>query len=344
MAKILFQYLLVLNCLSQILSDVCFPLDTALYASNNFNQWSDLNRLVSEWSEAKEFCDLNVTQINVKPKRQIPLIDELNIMSLADYVFFGTRDLGYDLTIDMSHLAGLEVYINRTKQETSIYTLKIEASVVYFSYNKNRMDENEGEQLSIHGKVNTTFLSLFNSFKSIVFGQKNKYEDCVCPLIFNNSNLSSIFLTGIVDSLVKNNIWQFCNVSNEFVNFNSAISVLSLVGFNYILDQKLLNSFVFKSTSSIGIHASVHSIQIDMFKSLAFLNDLRVHMDSLKNFFHNVGLSRTRYVNFAHMTNYTVVINSSSVTAIRLTDNFFGDVQHFISNNYLYPDEDFWLF
>jgi hypothetical protein len=213
---------------------------------------------------------------------------------LASELFCNNKT-NVEFTVELGHMRGFYfIYGVQFDYNTEIgnknLTLSIETSIIEFYFKKSAITKEQCSRLE--GLITNDLSTLFNSFRSIVFGRDVKYTGTVCALMFNNSNLDSLYLAGLVRSLVKVNIWRFGNDVSAylFAEFRSSISSLSVSGYNYELDESIMHPRVFELTGTLAIQASINSIQVDLFKSFAYLRNIQVYMDILKNFFHTVGL------------------------------------------------------
>ncbi len=157
----------------------------------------------------------------------------------------------------------------------------------------------------------------------------------MCPFIFKNAQLDTLFMGGLVDNFLVRNLWTF----DQDINFspasesgimtssmNSSIRSLSVLCYNYRLDSAFLSPLVFEMTSTVAFTGSVSSIQMDVFKSLQSIQLVTMTMDSLGNFVHKIGVDWT--------------VSLPPGTGVILSDSeIYG-----WSVDYTYPGRDFCIF
>jgi hypothetical protein len=112
-----------------------------------------------------------------------------------------------------------------------------------------------------------------------------------------------------------------------------------LDGYNYALDETLLNRLVFERVRTLNLNGFVNSIESSAFKSsFGQLTDLTIMVPCLANFFHQVGLEWTGYLSNVHRNIWI---------------NFQEDVDLSVNNKaswlnpgfgYTYPNKDLCIF
>jgi hypothetical protein len=179
----------------------------------------------------------------------------------------------------------------------------------------------------------------FSYIGELYFSNRIKYsKKPVCPFVFYNAHLSLLNIWNQVDSLLIKNSLKFQSPNKSLVSINSSIYQVSIKGYNYALDENLLNYLVFEYTRSIEIQGSVGLIQVDVFKPFIFLNSITLGVN-LMNFFHQIGIEWTIF-----LPDNTQVIFSDKYSPIQEEIRYKFDPVINTIINYAYPDEDFCLF
>jgi hypothetical protein len=181
--------------------------------------------------------------------------------------------------------------------------------------------------------------SLFSSVDSLRIGHGTTYnvaQQLVCPHVFRTARLSSLSLSGQVDSFLFVNLLQF-NQSNLFkdniTSIDSSIFELTITNsYNYKVDQNLVHPLVFEKLTQLYIYNTIASIQAELFIHLKNLFFVQLYLDRVGNFFHQVGIEWM--ANIGLQSKRTSILNISSIdTATLFQDSFYG-----------YPDCDFCIF
>jgi hypothetical protein len=147
-------------------------------------------------------------------------------------------------------------------------------------------------------------------------------SQAVCPFVFKNAQLYQIYLEYQVDSFLFVNMLRFQEVNDTNTSsINSSILYLYVDGYNYKLDFGFLHSLVFGNLTSFLCYGTIKSIQTGLFKLLPMFFSASFCLTSLGNFFHQIGIEWTNYMN-----------NGSSVM--------------FLSEriSYTFPNKDFCIF
>jgi hypothetical protein len=103
-----------------------------------------------------------------------------------------------------------------------------------------------------------------------------------------------------------------------------------MIGYKYALDERILDRLVFERINTLQILSSVGSLQTDLFKSFTNLLDIQVEMDSLRNFFHKIGVA------------WTVYLPGNAAVAFSNSDD--GVSNRLNGQLYTYPSKDFCIF
>ena len=152
---------------------------------------------------------------------------------------------------------------------------------------------------------NSTVMSIFQMklyhFKNLWYLEldNNEFPTDICPLVFKNSKIDYLVLTGLVDSFYKENILRFTN--DTFYRLNSSIKGLQLSKVESInLDLKILNPSVFKDVEDILVTGSLKSIDKSIFIKLENLFQIRLETAYFRKLVHENGIEWINEINKNH--------------------------------------------
>jgi hypothetical protein len=291
------------------------------------------------WSEVNNYLKFHAPQsqkysVNIKPQTPIVFTDQLNVGNL--WRVFGGGQTNF-FSINIIQISGIEIYPwNQSKLTNSVVNtsktvaLAFEQSPIAFYFlNKSVANlECSSDLISTTSKVN----SLFNSFLVIIFARKNKYPtEPVCPYSFAHANLGLLGFFDQINSILISNIWQF-QIDNSTLTtpINSTIYMCYVNGYGFTLDTSLVHPRVFEFLTEVHIYHSIEAIQTDLFKHFTIFESIHFFLDSLRNFFHRVGV------------NWTIYLAKNALVEFQPLD--LNDTGWINGPDYLYPEQDFCLF
>lgn len=145
---------------------------------------------------------------------------------------------------------------------------------------------------------NRTVMSIFqikmntsneSEHKHVVI-DSSQFPNSLCPLIFKNANIRTIFVFGLVDSFYKRNVLKFTD-DVDFQDLNSTIVYLNLENVENInLDSKLLNRFVFSQLYEIHTRGAINQIDKSIFTSFLKLKYILFEPAYFRKFIHKNGI------------------------------------------------------
>jgi hypothetical protein len=197
------------------------------------------------------------------------------------------RILGYDLYLD--GITGLNVYPWPRPQPPNVSSpMSISISTIEFYFNNT---QNFPCRKDLIPDPTETEGSLFDSLLYDLFlDYTNTYTStAVCPHLFKNARLLKFELYGQVDSFLYVQLLKFANVSDT-ESIGSNIIECNIYGYNYKVNQGLVNPLVFKTVNSFDFSNTIASIEPDTFKSFKNLTKIGFNLDSVGNFYHQVGI------------------------------------------------------
>ena len=199
---------------------------------------------------------------------------------------------------------------------------------------------------------NSTVLSFFQiklNFQKILVLDSCNYPNNICPLVFKNTNIESLALTGLVDSFYKRNTLTFTN--DVFVDLNSTVFQMQLSKVENIkLDSNFLNPSVFRNLLSLHIYGSVKSIDTSLYKTIEYLRLINFAPLYFRKLMHENGID---WIKEANNNIKSVDLKNFSQLYESLIENmpFFKMISLTYANKYqnipfseVFPDEDFCIY
>jgi hypothetical protein len=126
-----------------------------------------------------------------------------------------------------------------------------------------------------------------------------------------------------VDSFLFVSLFRFQQLNlTTTSSIHSTISYFNIFdSYNFKLDEGLLHPLVFENVISFYMEGTIQSIEIGLFKHFKLLKNLIFHMNSVGNFYHQIGIEWMNYLNIK--------------SAVDLRSSYLP---------YTYPDRDFCIF
>jgi hypothetical protein len=149
-----------------------------------------------------------------------------------------------------------------------------------------------------------------------------------------------------VNSFLFVNLLRFQQVNaTKTLSINSNIYSLKIANsYNFELDSNLLNPLVFEKLNQLYCFATIKSIQTDLFAQFNELAQIEFLLNSLGNFYHQVGIEWLTYINSSGHHHQSAA-NSKGLQSATRKPHSSGNLT-IISRYtpYLYPDKDFCIF
>jgi hypothetical protein len=276
-----------------------------------------------------------------RPSEAIVLTGELDLLQVCEIICSKAPDNSYtcenNFQVSIAGVRGVDVASKWQKISSSGFSITLYSSPLTFFYMNNGPGQYPCDEKTLH--ANSTIAgSFFNYFDTVIFDKSVNYdqETPVCPFIFASARLSELSIYGLMDSFLVSNLLKLQKVNLTTTTINSSISELYLKGYNYALDETLLNNLVFERLLLLTLRGLVGSIQPDLFKaSFDQLTDIKIEVACLANFFHQIGLEWTSYLS---NTKNNIWISFSEVkflTEAEWLSPGFG---------YTYPNHDLCIF
>jgi hypothetical protein len=283
-------------------------------------------------STKKSTLVTNSSFLNLHPAQPICLSSDFDIEQ-----FVNAFNVSYQMhpTITLMGLNGINVTGWTNKEEFSSMQIVIANSVIIFYVNETQITDIKCSNELLTTSTKSKNATFFNSFGIIDFRYQNTYpSEPICPFMFSNAGLLYLNIFSLINAILVNNLWKFqllTTNSNNLTTINSNIYELDLAGYGFSLNTSLMHPLVFKSTKRLSIYKSIGSIQTGLFKQFNELSYLYFSLQSLKNFFHKIGIPWTQDLNRLILK----LLVFSSVDSQNLG---------FLESSYNYPNQDFCLF
>jgi hypothetical protein len=294
----------------------CLNVSNQLYC-RTFDNWLQATALLYSTPNLNDFF-----LINLKPNNPLLLNSDLNIaQAIANQII-------HFFEIYIYGLKSIEVIGWLKNVDCSIHVYA--SSLTFFMNGSAPGDFQCTEQL-----IKSFNSSFFSYFIEVYFEDSVVYDLDVtmCPYMFSNAKLNTLNIGYLVDSFVVKNLLKFqTELQNSLSSINSIIAQLEVSGYHFKLDETLMHPLVFEKVIEIVSFSTIGSIQVDLFKSFKNLNKIFITEFSLKNFFHQVGIEWTSYLN-----QFTVVTFSDFRSVGFPIPSWLSDV-------YTYPRSDVCIF
>ena len=302
----------------------------------NFKNFSQLNG-----HNCSHFYNIT-NYLEFIPNRKLLLDDSFSVSDM-----FSLKQIISIDYIQILNLKGIDInikpYINNILNST-LGTLLIFSSKFEFYSKGSLIDSSQDCNLR---KFNNTTRNLFNSFKEIQL-INNVFPQVLCPFIFKHSAINTLIFGGITNSLLQKNRLHFLELNethnaSDLIQMNSLESIILSLYYER-LDQRNLNSPLFKRLAHLTIGGVPSSIQDDLFRKFISLTYIDFQLDNLREFF------QTGNKWFTSL-NVNVDVKLDEISdPIYIVENVmllkFYFLKSLVSFNpeYEYPDEDLCLF
>ena len=192
---------------------------------------------------------------------------------------------------------------------------------------------------------NSTVMSIFQiDVKQIVI-DSSEFPNALCPLVFKNTNISALFMIGLVDSFYKRNALRFTD--DVFNDLNSKIVNLFFEkAENINLDLKLLNPYVFKNVVWIRTRGAIKTIDKHIFSTFKDLMFIDFDPAYFRKMIHQNGIDWIKEINSNVTFNFSskTIINDFYRYKLRyIYIKYDGFIQHAPFYK-VFPDEDFCVY
>ena len=282
------------------------------------------------------------------------LSKQFNIEKISDYTWYFKSDID----INFMNLIGFELDIkneqnisNHTNFTDSYFNLQcIRCKVEFYSNGRHMKTCQDILDLYPNGNINSLFQfrTLDSEMRIKLF--HSEYKTPLCPLVFNNLDISKFYLIGLSDTFYKRNILSIEN--RTFDDLNSDIYLLSFdKAENINIDSNILNPSVFHNLGVIYLSGSFNKIDGNSLNAFKKLLEIQIVKKNYRDIIHKNGIKWIRDLNAGLDFNLSIDDNSKFE---ELKDNYSSyrimiligvfDSKTEIRSSKLFPDEDFCLY
>ena len=286
------------------------------------------------------------------------LSKQFNFQKLSDYTWYFTSDID----TNFMNLIGFELDITNEQNisnhdyftDESYFSFEcIRCKIEFYSNGRHIKKCQDILDLYPNGNINSLFQfhTYFPELRIKLF--HSEYKTPLCPVLFNNSDIYSFFLIGLIDTFYKRNILSIEN--RTFDDLNSTIKLLSVrKAENINIDSNLLNPSVFRDLTWIYLSGSINKIDGNSLKCLNNLLEIQIVKNDYRDIIHKNGIKWIRDLNANIDVNLSNVSIDNSSTFDQFIEYFrnqkkmieigFFDSKTEIRSSKLFPDEDFCLY
>lgn len=170
-----------------------------------------------------------------------------------------------------------------------------------------------------------------------------EFKETLCPLVFKDSSLERLIVTGLIDSFYKKSILRFSN--ETFNDLNSTVYQVELFIENVNIDSQLFHPSVFEYVTEIFLKGFVNSVDPNIFKPLTMLLFVSFETAHFRKLIHKNGIEWIKQVNNHIHVNlsdiYDIIGYFSYSKTLALSCEQF---KHEERMSRVFPDEDFCLY
>jgi hypothetical protein len=300
---------------------------------DNFDKFSDLN-----FTKCKKNY-INASIIEFNPNNKLILDNSLNFTGLELLERKNTPFSSAIFTISFINLKGIDFKFNSYKN--IVFLNKYDLKQIFWYIRNTNFDIYIKNQM-INQKNCKSLFEFTNSFLNeitvLLLHEETKFENPICPIIFQNSKLRLLDIYKLSSGLITKNIISFYNLSTNIVTINSYIHQLVVNFYHYDLSERLLSQLVFKKLAILEVNGQINKIQDDLFKCFNELRIIRFKSQNVKSLFAH----KNKWLNYL---NPNGKFNAKKRNFDFLNTLILSIFQTFSNTTfYDYPDEDFCLF
>lgn len=231
---------------------------------------------------------------------------------INDYILKFTNKTVYKITFN--YIQGFEINFNKyDTHEVNSANFKVQFFKSNFEFfiveNSNNNNKRRRVESCEDVAIDSIDSSVFDVFQvtpdlSIKFNQC-VFKSKVCPFVFNNSDLYTLEIDGMINYFLKTNLLEFFELKNTSSSSNSTkwrllrtkIMRLFLSNVeNAEINNKILDVHVFKSLWHLTVSGTYFSIHTDLFKPFTNLKSIVIQI-SENNLLKITGIEWMRFLN-----------------------------------------------
>jgi hypothetical protein len=239
------------------------------------------------------------------------------------------------LTIHFVFLNGIDIDANTNLKSKSDIFMDLSYSKFRFFSNESLFNESS---CSKYKRRTKNFLTKINT---LVLRNYVSFNSKLCPYLFEDSFLNSIFIGGISNTFLNKNKFEFFQGDDQ-VKSLAHIDEIHLDVSYESLTSKQLHKILFENIKYLAINRLLNDIEADLFKDFNYLMRISLQLYDFKEFFSNGNLWFD-YLRF-NGKNYDLKFYNTRNNANILHLLFQHDKLTVFNKIYDYPDQDFCLF
>ncbi len=292
-------------------------------------------------------CEPFINQYDCEIKTHgLVLNKQLNLLKFFNNIYnFGLTNNSLQRSLQFDDLAGIDINLfSYSNEHVSKPDLAIKYTFlnIQFQFYYNNEPINECGDIFMQQNA-----SIFQIIDNLVLEGDVRFNQKICLFIFKNSLIYFWHIEDLIDSFVKRNILEF-EQKDYNDELNSTVYQVEFEGYNYKIDNSLLERQVFRKLEILSFYGQTGKIQEDLFKSFNFIKSLKLHLDNFSYFVHYVGFEWTAFLNYHlnEIDNFNSisdqVLRNKHISIYVILDE---DIQDVTSDNpYTFPDHDLCLF
>ena len=238
------------------------------------------------------FCEVNNNRTKTEdfifewPKKHELILDNrFDMENMMSYFLY----FKWNVVIEFVNLRGVEINLNSSLMENNpsvsiVYCISCKLNF----YTNGKLIKSCRDILASNSTVTSIFQIKLNDMKT--FGIYNSdFPTDLCPLVFKNANIESLYLLGLTETFYKKSTLKFS--IDVFYNLNSTIYQIVLEKVENInLDLTILNPSVFSELQEIQIIGAVKTIDKTIFTTLNQLNIINFSSAHFRKIVHKNGI------------------------------------------------------
>ena len=301
-----------------------------------------------KFEDLKFECYFNetLTVIVLKPEIPLTLDSKLNLTNLYinpktfNFILYVANLNGFDISYDPFK----DVKVNETSDIHGELVIQW-SNFNFFNQNKllNEYDCGSNSSFIFQNILSSYIFTILKIKESVKFPKE------ICPLVFNNSNINTIYIENIEKTFVRTNLFILKNVSsNSFTELNKPfykplIKTLEAAMYNVDLNERFLNVFFFKNIVTFHLSGFINGVEDGLFKSFQNLKSIVIKTNNIRYFLH-------QNYKFIDDLNLFVKVNLNNHTEFNFFKNLslglnLGHEFYYLPTIiYDFPDQDICIF
>lgn len=291
----------------------------------NFDAFDDLILDCNRTYSTDRFIEFN-------PRQPIIIDSAFNLNRLISF-----PNLKKLYTLCMIYFKGIDINTHRILVKVDFY---FTSSKLDFYINNSLITKKECIMENFESFDNSR--TFFSNFGSIAFIGVS-YKHPVCPFVFLNSNLYTVYFTDIANSFLNKNVLNFIDVNETNISMIFIKNLMLDIKYD-VLSFNIMNRYLFQNLERIKIYGCLIDINEELFKHFDSIKKLDFVLDNLREFF-EMGNRWMSYLNNNVKVNLSDIddVNNNLMKKFKIRFSYRLNTS-LINKIYDYPDEHFCLF